>query len=221
MWLEDDGKFGDEHNMWQVVAIVDVWKQRRTSNLVKGFVCEQWVETIKGIVEPDNEISFFDQVKPVNSFCCLGDRLNASDGSEAPVTARTRIGWIKCRECDELFYGRKFSLKMKGWIYRSCVRSAIMYGSETWCLRKNEIAILRRTEKAMIRAMCGVKLIEKRRIQKLVSLLGLKDTLDKVARASRVRWYGHVLRRDDYDVLRRALDFEVVGRTGRGQPNMT
>ena len=41
MWLEGDGKFGDEHNMWQVVAIVDVRKQRGTSNLVKGFVCEQ------------------------------------------------------------------------------------------------------------------------------------------------------------------------------------
>ena len=122
-------------------------------------------------MEPDKEISFFDQVEFVNSFCYLRDRLIASGGSEAAVTARTRIGWIKCRECDELFYGRKFSLKMKGWIYQICVRSAILYRSETWCLRKNEIAILRKTEKAMIRAMCGVKLIEKKS-QELTSLLG-------------------------------------------------
>ena len=52
--------------------------------------------------------------------------------------------------------------------------SAMLYKSETWCLRKNEIAILR-TEKAMIRATCGVKLIEKGS-QELMSLLGLKDT---------------------------------------------
>ena len=37
-----------------------------------------------------------------------------SGGSEAAVTARTRIGWIKFGECGELLYGRKFSLKMKG-----------------------------------------------------------------------------------------------------------
>ena len=50
--------------------------------------------------------------------------------------------------------------------------------------RKNEMAILRRTERAMMRAMCGIKIIEKRRSQELMNLLGLKDTLDGLARAS-------------------------------------
>ena len=39
-----------------------------------------------------------------------------------------------------------------------------------------------------------------------MSLLGLKVTLDGLARASGVRWYGHG------HVLRRALDFEVAER---------
>ena len=53
----------------------------------------------------------------MKSFCYLKDRLNATGGSEAAVTARTRIGWIKFRECGELLYGRKFLLKMKEKIY--------------------------------------------------------------------------------------------------------
>ena len=68
----------------------------------------------------------------------------------------------------------------------------------------------------MMRAMYGVKMIEKRRSQELITLLGLKDTLDGLARASRVRWYEHVLRRDNGDVLRRALNFKVAGRRRRG-----
>ena len=71
-------------------------------------------------------------------------------------------------------------------IYQSCIRS-MLYGSETWCLRENDMAILRRTEKAIMRAMCGVKLIEKRRSQELMSFLGLKDSLDGLAGASGVR----------------------------------
>ena len=71
-----------------------------------------------------------------------------------------------------LLYGRKFLLKMKR-IYQSFVRSAMLYGSKTWCLRQNEMAILRKTGKSMMRAMCGVKLIKKRG-QELMSLLGLK-----------------------------------------------
>ena len=84
---------------------------------------------------------------------------------------------------------------MKGRIYQSCVGSAILYGSEMWCLRENEMVILRRTEKAMTRAMCGVKLIGKKKSRELTSLLGLKDTLDGLARASRVQWCGHVFQK--------------------------
>ena len=57
--------------------------------------------------------------------------------------------------------------------------------------------------------------------EELTSLLGLKGTLNGLARASGVRLYGHVLRRNNGDVLRRALDFEVAGRRGCGRPNMT
>ena len=60
-----------------------------TSNLAKGFVCKLCINTKKGIVEPGEKISFFDQVDFVKSFCYLGDRLNASGGSEATGIART------------------------------------------------------------------------------------------------------------------------------------
>ena len=109
---------------------------------------------------------------------------------------------------------------MKERIYQSCIISAMLCGSKAWCLRENEMAILRRTEKAMMRAMCVVKMIEKRRSQEHTSLLGLQDTLDGLARASGVRWYRHVMRRNNGDVLRRALDFQVVGKRGGGQSNM-
>ena len=53
-----------------------------------------------------------------------------------------------------------------------------------------------------------------------MSLLGLQNTLNGLARASGVQWYGDVLRRDNSDVLRRALDFQEAERRGRGRPNM-
>ena len=81
-----------------------------------------------------------------------GNRLNAGGGCQAAVTARARIGWVKFRECGELLNSKRFSLKLKGMVYRSCVRSAMLYGSAKWCLRENERAILKRTERAMVRA---------------------------------------------------------------------
>ena len=36
-----------------------------------------------------------------------------------------------------------------------------------------------------------------------------------------MRWYGHVLTRDDGHVLRKALEFEVKGKRKRGRPMKT
>ena len=55
-----------------------------------------------------------DDVETVEGFCYLGNALNASDCFEMPIIARTRIGWmIRFRECGEVLYRKKFSLKMK------------------------------------------------------------------------------------------------------------
>ena len=75
-----------------------------------------------------------------------------------------------------------------------------------------EMVILK-TEKAMIRAICGVKQIAKSR-QEVINLLGLKDTLNELARASKLQLYGHVLRNNN-DVLRRVLELQGGGRKER------
>ena len=51
---------------------------------------------------------------------------------------------------------------MKEKAYRRCIRLALRYSSETWCIRENEKAILWRTERAMVRAMCGWKVAVKK-----------------------------------------------------------
>ena len=42
-----------------------------------------------------------------------------------------------------------------------------------------------------------------------------------MAKANGVRWFVHVLRRDDEHVLRKALEFEVKGKRKRGRPKKT
>ena len=190
-----------------------------TARLAMYFVCSK----CKGIMEGtmDSIEKLCDEVETVNGFCYLGDRLNASGGCKAAVTARVRIGWVRFRECGELLLGNRFPLKMKGKVYRCCVRSAILYGSETWCLKENEKAILRRTERAMVRAMCGQKVVDRKTTEKQMDMLGLKETIDWLATANGVGWYGHVLRRDDDSVLRVALNLEVSGKRKRGRPRKT
>ena len=55
----------------------------------------------------------------------------------------------------------------------------------------------------------------------LMEMLGLKETVVQMAKANGVRWYRHVLRRDDGHVLRKALEFEVKGKRKQGRPRKT
>ena len=50
-------------------------------------------------------------------------------------------------------------------------------------------------------------------------MLALKETIDQLAMADSVRWYGHVLRRENSHVLRRVLDFEVESQRKKLRPN--
>ena len=86
-----------------------------------------------------------DEVETVNEFTYLGDRVSAGGGCKAALTARTRCGWVMFRECGELLHGRRFSLRLKGAVYKSYVRPAILYGSEVLCLKESDMGILRRT----------------------------------------------------------------------------
>ena len=45
----------------------------------------------------------------------------------------------------------------------------------------------------------------------LMQMLDLNETIDQLAKANCVRWYGHVLRKDKNNSLRRALVFMVIG----------
>ena len=98
----------------------------------------------------------------------------------------------------------------------------MFYGSETWCLGQNGIGILQRFEGAMVRNMCGVKLMDKMSTKNLIQMLDLNETIDQLAKANSAHWDGHVLRKDkNNNFLRRTLDFKVRGIMKRGRPKKT
>ena len=63
----------------------------------KNFACKKYRSVVKNFKGPDEILC--DGVETVSKFSYLGNRLNATGGCETAVTVRTRIGWMKFREC--------------------------------------------------------------------------------------------------------------------------
>ena len=73
---------------------------------------------------------------------------------------------------------------------KACVRSVMVYGSETWPMKVEDMNRLERAENMMVRWICGVTLKSKISSEELRERLGIESIQD-VVRQGRLRWYGH------------------------------
>ena len=82
----------------------------------------------------------------VDKFCYLGDMLSQEGGCEHAILKRIQTGWLKLRELSDLLIGKGTSLRAKGIIYTACIRPAMLYGSETWPTKIEDIRKIQRSE---------------------------------------------------------------------------
>ena len=134
-----------------------IWVTQKSS---QNFTCRKCEGNIGEAVEQEEKL--YDDVETVSKFAYLSDRVSAGGGREAAVTAITRCGWVKLRECGELLYGRRFPLRLKGAVHKSYVRPDILYKNEEWRLKESEMGILQMTKRLTVRTMCGVQLKDRR-----------------------------------------------------------
>ena len=152
----------------------------------------------------------------VDKFCYLGDILSQEGGCEHAILKRIQTGWLKFRELSGLLIGKGMSLRSKGIIYTTCIRPAMLYGSETWPTKIEDIRKIQRSEMRMLRWMTGVSLSEGKSKEWVRSMLAIDD-IDEVMRRNRLRWFGHVVRRDELCWLKRIETLQVDGDGVKGR----
>ena len=100
------------------------------------------------------------------------------------------------------------------------MQSVMVYGSETWALKVSDMQQLERTERMMVRWMCGVTLKHRHRSQDLLERLDIVGVAERVRRG-RLRWFGHVERKNADDWVTKCRDLVVEGGKSRGRNRKT
>ena len=193
---------------------------------IQNYLCPKCLKrssdnTSCDIDEP-KEVVLEDSVKfqMVDHFCYLGDTIGAGGGANDASRARVRCGWKKFHDLAPVLTLKGASFKLKGKIYKTCVRSAMTYGSETWPMKVEDMNRLVRAERMMMRRMCGVTLRDRVNTDSLYDRLGI-DCITKAVTQSRLRWFGHVERKSDSDWTKSCTRLEVEGARGRGRGRKT
>ncbi|XP_047004640.1 uncharacterized protein LOC124622894 [Schistocerca americana] len=125
-----------------------------------------------------------DELKSVCKFNYLGSYIQRDEELESEIQHRINCGWNNWRKMSGVLCDKKVSIGLKGKVYKSVVRPAMIYGAETWLIivaqeRKMEVAEMR-----ILRWVCGVT--RKDRIKNefvrgavKVGLMGGKDTREQ------------------------------------------
>ena len=92
-----------------------------------------------------------------------------------------------------------------------------MYGAETWAVKKAHEKKLDVAEMRMLRWMSGVTKMDRIRNERIRGTTKVGEISKKV-QESRLKWYGHVSRREDEYVGKRVMVMEVPGKRRRGRP---
>ena len=93
----------------------------------------------------------------------------------------------------------------------------MLYGAETWATTEAIERKINSSDQRMLRHMASVRWEDRVSNDEVRRRCGVENIID-ILRRSRLRWYGHVKRREDDHILRRALDMDVEGVRPRGRP---
>ena len=133
--------------------------------------------------------------------------------SRAYIT-KQECGWNNWRKMAGVLYDKRVPQHVKGKIHKMIVQPAMLYGMETVPVTSSHVKKLEVTDMKMCRRASGhtrrnhVRNKTSRKRQKV-------ESITERCRKARLRWFGHVKRRDQDYVGRKTLEMVPPGRRKR------
>ena len=156
------------------------------------------------------------KLKKVEEFKYLESTVEQSGGTDREVAKRMQAGWTAWRKITGVLCDRRVPAKVKGRMYKSMVRPAMLYGMEAVAVTGGQERKMEVAEMKMLRFSLGKTRMDRVTNEAIRNTLKVGELRGKL-RETRLRWYGHVLKREEDYVGQRTRRM-VIGKKGRGRP---
>ena len=168
------------------------------------------------------EISICDsRLDVVKDFTYLGSTM--SDDLSLDKELNRRIG----RACttfakltERVWQNKKLTINTKIAVYRACVLSTLLYGSECWTLYAHQKSRLNTFHMKNLRRILNISWDDYITNNEVLRRAGI-DSLHTILQQRRLRWLGHVCRMPDGRIPKDILFGQLAsGTRGRGRPHL-
>ena len=155
------------------------------------------------------------QIEQVQSYKYLGSTLTEDGRCENEVKIRIALAKEAFSKRKELLT-RNFKKGCKKRIVKTLIWTTLLYGAETWTLRKEEIRRLEAAEMWLWRRLEKISYVERITNEEVLRRVGENRQLMNVIRSRKKNWIGHVVRGEG--LLREVIEGRMEGKRGRGRP---
>ncbi|XP_062717045.1 uncharacterized protein LOC134292171 [Aedes albopictus] len=160
-----------------------------------------------------------DTFEVVEEFVYLGSLLTADNNVSREIWRRIISGIRAYYGLQKKLRSKKIHPRTKCTMYKTLIRPVILYGHETWTMLEEDLQALGVFERRVLRTIFGgvqENGVWRRRMNHELAAPYGEPSIQKVAKAGRIRWAGHVARMPDNNPAKLVFATDPVGTRRRG-----
>ena len=158
-------------------------------------------------------------MKTVTDFICLGSKITADGDCSHQIKRRLLLGRKAMTNLDSIFKSRDISLPTKVHLVKAMVFPVVMYGCESWTIKKAESRRIDAFELWCWRRLLRVPWTARRSNQSILKEISPGYSLEGMMLKLKLQYFGHLMWR--VDSLQKTLMLGGIGgRRRRGQQRM-
>ena len=154
------------------------------------------------------------QLKAVELFKYLGSIVSSDASADAEITARiAKATTASGRLTKRLWSNRNIRMDTKISVYKAAVITSLLFGCETWTLRKSHIARLEKFHHTSLRKIARIRWFHKTTNYEVLRICKI-GSIQSMIESAILRWTGHVTRMSNNRIPKKLLYGRLV--SGRG-----
>ena len=135
-------------------------------------------------------------IEKVDRYVYLGKTVTQAGDLLPEIKRRIALGWAAFGKVANIMKSRKASMNVKRKVHNEYVLPVMVYGSDTWALKKAHMELLSVAQRKMERIMLGITLRDHTRNTWIRHQTGVNDIIDFIKKGIH-GWAGHIARFKD------------------------
>ena len=131
----------------------------------------------------------------MSDFIILGSKITADGDCSHEIKRRLLLGRIVMTNLDSVFKSRDITLSTKVRLVKAMVFPVVMYGCETWTVKKAECQIIDGFELWCWRRLLRVPWTARKSNQSILKEISLGISLEVMMLKLKLQYFGHLMRR--------------------------